>query len=633
MLSAPKLCPRLPSLRVSLAALGLAWFAAACGGSESADGPSPASTIGGARASGTVSSGPDVPDAVVAGALAQEPGTLPGERAVLDPLFVAKYAKAAPDGDDWDTEQVAERLGTALLPVKAWLHAPPAERPDLGPVVADGFACTPLRPACDEVFADGVHTIARAVQLPTEVRPAALADELGDLLGAFHGAPLERVKFKVTEVVLEDGAGGARLLVQAHGPGGDGAVQVNAEWWAEFTVGDSVRLTALRVEAHEEARAAARTFEDVTEAVLARNASYTEQLAVGLDAWAGRVDAALGMSLIGHEGLAVGDANGDGLDDLYLCQPGGLPNLLYVRRPDGTAVDRSSAAGVDFLDASRSALFLDLDGDGDQDLVVEADPVLLLLANDGTGRFTLRAEVPAPATTSLAAADYDGDGDLDLFACGYMLPDEEQRTPIPYHDANNGRPNTLLRNDLEGETWTFTDVTRSVGLDRNNRRYSFAAAWEDYDDDGDPDLYVANDFGRNNLYRNDGSRFVDVAAEAGVEDISAGMGVTWSDLDRDGRMDLYVSNMFSSAGGRIAYQRRFQAGASEDARSNYRRHARGNTLFRNLGGGRFADVSEQAGVTMGRWAWGSVATDLQNDGWPDLVVPNGFVTGEDPDDL
>jgi hypothetical protein len=151
--------------------------------------------------------------------------------------------------------------------------------------------------------------------------------------------------------------------------------------------------------------------------------------------------------------------------------------------------------------------------------------------------------------------------------------------------------------------------------------------------DGDPDLYVANDFGRNNLYRNEGGTFVDVAAEAGVEDISAGMGVTWADADLDGHMDLYVSNMYSSAGGRITYQRRFQKSADESVRASFQRHARGNTFFRNLGDGTFADVSLEAGTTMGRWSWGSLFTDFQNDGLPDLVVPNGFVTGEDPDDL
>jgi hypothetical protein len=204
--------------------------------------------------------------------------------------------------------------------------------------------------------------------------------------------------------------------------------------------------------------------------------------------------------------------------------------------------------------------------------------------------------------------------------------------PIPYHDANNGGRNILFRNDRD---WRFHNATRQVGLDQNNRRFSFAAAWDDYDNDGDMDLYVANDYGRNNLYRNDGGRFTDVAGELGVEDISAGMSVSWGDYNRDGWMDIYVGNMWSSAGQRIAYQRHFQPGASAETRSSFQRHARGNTLFANRGPGTpgFSDVSESAAITLGRWAWTSLFTDLNNDGWEDVVVANGFITQEDTHDL
>ncbi len=188
----------------------------------------------------------------------------------------------------------------------------------------------------------------------------------------------------------------------------------------------------------------------------------------------------------------------------------------------------------------------------------------------------------------------------------------------------------LLRNDGD---WNFTDVTITSGLDENNRRWSLAASWEDYDDDGDVDLYVAHDFGRNTLYRNDGGHFTDIAPEAGVEDIAAGMSVSWADFGHDGRMGLYVGNMFSSAGLRITGQSRFQSRATSTIRGEFRRHARGNSLFRNTGDDRFEDVSEDAGVTIGRWAWGSKFVDLNNDGWEDLVVANGFVTGHETKDL
>jgi len=171
----------------------------------------------------------------------------------------------------------------------------------------------------------------------------------------------------------------------------------------------------------------------------------------------------------------------------------------------------------------------------------------------------------------------------------------------------------------------------------NNRRFSFACAWEDYDNDGDQDLYVANDFGRNNLYRNDISvsgKFLDVAASLGAEDLSAGMSITWGDANRDGRMDAYVSNMFSSAGNRIAYQRQYLPNQQSTMRRQMQRHARGNTLFANKGDGTFQDMTMSSGTNMGRWAWGSNFIDLNNDGWEDLLVANGMVTGfNEKDDL
>ena len=188
----------------------------------------------------------------------------------------------------------------------------------------------------------------------------------------------------------------------------------------------------------------------------------------------------------------------------------------------------------------------------------------------------------------------------------------------------------LLRND---GNWEFNEVTEETGLNQNNDRFSFAAVWEDYDNDGDLDLYVANDYGRNNLYRQENGRFRDVADALGVEDMASGMSVSWGDYNRDGRMDLYVSNMFSAAGNRITYQRQFQTGVEEAVRGIFRRHARGNTLFEAVGDGEFRDVSVERNVTMGRWAWASSFVDLNNDAWQDLVVANGFITAEDSGDL
>jgi tetratricopeptide (TPR) repeat protein len=182
-------------------------------------------------------------------------------------------------------------------------------------------------------------------------------------------------------------------------------------------------------------------------------------------------------------------------------------------------------------------------------------------------------------------------------------------------------------------------VTAESGLNQNNTRYSFCCGWSDYNRDGWPDLYVVNDFGRKNLYRNNGDgTFTDVAAQAGVEDVGAGMSVCWFDYDNDGAEDLYVGNMWTAAGQRITTQPAFQNRAPAEARSLYRKHSMGNSLFRNPGAGKnteptFEHVGGSAGVEMGRWSWSSDAWDFDHDGFPDLYVVNGMVSEPSRGDL
>ncbi|MDA2931074.1 VCBS repeat-containing protein [Acidobacteria bacterium AH-259-O06] len=401
------------------------------------------------------------------------------------------------------------------------------------------------------------------------------------------------------------------------------------------------KLQNTQVEPLREVVAAQPYFTDVTDQAVGHNPSFRYQLAKGIDHWRSVLDEAVGITVYGHNGLAVGDYDGDGWEDLYICQPSGLPNRLYRNNGDGTFADATGNSGLDILDDTSMALFADLENDGDQDLIVIAPDRPLLFRNDGEGHFMFEADsVLAPPAgrasmlTGAALADYDNDGDLDLYVCSYEFwqPGAGYATPTPYYDATNGPPNYLFRN--RGD-WTFEEVTEKAGLMENNDRFSFAAAWGDYDDDGDQDLYVANDFGRNNLYRNDGDgTFTDVAAEAGVEDMAADMSAAWGDYDNDGDLDLYVSNMWSSAGQRVTHNPQFRGlAASDRVLRSFQRHARGNSLFRNNGDGTFRDVTLQAGVEMGRWAWSSDFVDLNNDGWQDIYITNGYVTGPDPHDL
>lgn len=342
------------------------------------------------------------------------------------------------------------------------------------------------------------------------------------------------------------------------------------------------------------------------------------------------LDARLGVGLLGHHGLALGDLDRDGLEDIYVCQPGGLPNLLLMRDHKGEFQDRAAELGVDFCDPSRSALLLDFDGDGWQDLVLAAGAELHFFWRQPGGTFVLKSRASAGYLTSLAAADFDGDQDLDIFACGYLSPYQGQQVPLPYHDAKNGAANFLFSNQGDFE---FEDVTQSVGLAADNQRFTFSASFWDFDEDGDQDILAVNDFGANQLWRNDGGRFVDVARAQGVEDVAAGMGCSLGDVNGDGHEDLFVSNMFSAAGRRIASQEKFRQGADAAERQVFLRHAQGNSLFLGQGGGPLIEVSGAGGAQMGRWAWGGIFCDFDLDGRRDLYVPAGFVTGQRPDDL
>ena len=380
-------------------------------------------------------------------------------------------------------------------------------------------------------------------------------------------------------------------------------------------------------------RAADPIYVDIAAQALGGNPSYSTQLVRGADYWRTVLDGACGIDIYGHNGVSVGDIDGDGFDDLYVCQPAGLPNRLYRNRGDGTFEDITEESGVGILENTACALFADVDNDGEQDLIIVRTSGPLLFMNQGGGKFRPKpdafrfANPPQGTFTGAAVADYDRDGWLDIYFCLYIYYQgtDQYKYPSPYYAAENGPPNFMMRNNRDG---TFRDVTAESGLDQNNTRYSFCCGWSDYNADGWPDLYVVNDFGRKNLYRNNGDgTFTDVAPQAGVEDIGAGMSVCWFDYDNDGAEDLYVADMWTAAGMRVSMQEVFQKDAPEEVRALYRKHAMGNSLLRNNKTGGFQDRSASAGVEMGRWSWSSDAWDFDHDGFPDLYIANGMISG------
>ncbi len=326
-------------------------------------------------------------------------------------------------------------------------------------------------------------------------------------------------------------------------------------------------------------------------------------------------------------GVAMLDFDGDGRPDLYVC--GGDGNRLYRNRGDGTFEDATARAGVGGqVGEALGALAFDYDHDGRPDLYVTylARPNLLY-RNRGDGTFE---EVGAKAgvalnesSTSAAALDYDRDGNADLYVLVYGHPDRG-----PNIAADNAEPNHLFHNNGDG---TFTDVTKASRT--GDTGWGLALQCADLDGDGWPDIYVANDFGKNAYLHNEGDgTFRNRAREAGVLDPGFGMGVAVDDYDGDGLLDFFVSDYsfplnwflsdprypmpsFPYSLGRPLAWRRLKA------------LSRGSSLFHNLGGGRFERTSEEADVWDTSWSWGCVFVDADMDGRPDLFVVNGMLTG------
>jgi tetratricopeptide (TPR) repeat protein len=328
-------------------------------------------------------------------------------------------------------------------------------------------------------------------------------------------------------------------------------------------------------------------------------------------------------------GVAWGDFDNDGFDDLFVVSGGGslnlpdselAPSVLYRNLGDGRF---EKVKGFPELRIrGMGAAWGDYDNDGRLDLVVTSYDRIYLFHNNGDGTFTdvshkIGLDHYRGFWSGVSWGDYNRDGYLDLYVCGYVKykHDEENAgtssaqfgLEVPFTlNPTSFEPerNLLFRNNGNG---TFTEVAKELGVDNPDGR-SLSALWHDFDGDGWPDLYVANDISENKLYLNRHGKFVDAGRSAWVEEYRGSMGLAAGDFDRDGDDDLFISHWIAQ--GYALYQSLI---------SEQKGMANGSELH-------FTDVAANMGIgqpSLQRIGWGTSFVDIDSDGWPDLLVANG----------
>jgi hypothetical protein len=362
------------------------------------------------------------------------------------------------------------------------------------------------------------------------------------------------------------------------------------------------------------------------------------------------------ISMSQKPAISVVDIDQDGFDDLYIMVRMGK-NLLLRNRGDGTFEEQALEKELAVAGNSTCAIFADFDNDGDPDLMLGRSlERSVYFENNGSWFEEVKQEVELPAlTVSMSAADINQDGLLDVYVSTYRLGslgsgsqglgdvDEAAKWPerllseegaaefrkryleetrlakrINFLDQI-GPPNVLLMNQGGGK---FLPAPKDHVL--HLWKNSLQGTWSDIDEDGDPDLYIANDFSADHLFRNDGEEgFVDITVEAGINAYGFAMGASFGDYDQDGRQDLYVTNMFSKAGRRILSK-------FEGINPDYLKSVNGNVLYRQGDDGVFSVVSslEPPGLLVAEagWSWGGQFSDFDNDGDLDLYAMSGYFT-------
>jgi hypothetical protein len=349
------------------------------------------------------------------------------------------------------------------------------------------------------------------------------------------------------------------------------------------------------------------------------------------------------MIKYGPGGITAADYDNDGFYDLLI--PDGVETKLFRNLGNGQFEDVTAKAGLAGLDGVSVALFADFDNDGHKDLFVSRTfKPNQLFHNNGNGTFTdvtKKSGIGEDCCTTVASwADYDNDGYLDLYVGRYLDP----RLDIPTtFYARNGEKNQLYHNNHDG---TFTNVTEKSGVGEIG--LCLGSVWGDYNDDGYPDLYVVNDFGRKTLYKNNGDgTFTDVTVKTGTLAYGAGMNASMGDYDNDGKLDIYVTNIRSDEGwyaewptvGRYMinswrqgvwitdmplYMQIFRQSGMNFIKV-FQEMAAGNNLYHNKGDGTFEDTTVKTNANPPGWFWGASFADFDNDGWQDIYAADGWV--------
>jgi hypothetical protein len=315
------------------------------------------------------------------------------------------------------------------------------------------------------------------------------------------------------------------------------------------------------------------------------------------------------FGIMSNAGVYAADYDDDGWTDLLAV--GGNRSVLYENRR-GTFAPSGELAGIDRT--MRSALFLDYDDDGRTDLLLFPDGGQpLAFRNDGGNleRVDVGFDVNTSVPTGATAGDYTGNGCLDLFVV--QNGDWTTRLPAGQRESgvtprtDNGNPNYLFRGNCE----RFENVTAEAGI--RGTRWSLAASTVDLDEDGRPDVHVANDFNHDVVYWNRGNGTFEQAVLGEATDRN-GMASEIEDFDGDGRLDVFVTNIY------------FPPNASAETTFVTAERSKGNNLLLNRGDRTFADSAGAYGVRLGGWGWAAVATDLDNDGDTDVFHPTLSIT-------